>query len=99
MSHSSESLIVQSQQKKLYKKVWNMFKVNNENARNVTDIFLVSLLLTYVNILWTYFTPLSIVSIVDFEQVNITWDQLKYHESSLLILLRWYFETVSKFHL
>ena len=76
-----------------------MFKVNNENTRNFTDIFLVSLLLTYVNILWTYFTPLSIVSIVGFEQVNITWDQLKYHESSLLILLRWYFETVSKFHL
>ena len=40
-----------------------MFKV-----QDATDVVLVSLLLT-----WTYFTPCSSVSIVNFEQVNTNW--------------------------
>ena len=44
-----------------------MFKVNNKNTRT-TSMFL---LLTY---LWTYYRPFSSVSIVEFEQVNVSWD-------------------------
>ena len=41
-----------------------MFKGNNKTP----DVVLVFLLLTL-----TYFTPFSSVSIVDFEQVNFSW--------------------------
>ena len=41
---------------------WNMFKVNNKN--DVTDFVLVFFLST-----WTYFTPVSRVSIVDLNSV------------------------------
>ena len=37
---------------------------------DVIDVILVSLLLT-----WTYFTAFSRVSIVDFEQVNVCWEE------------------------
>ena len=33
--------------------------------------------------LWTYFTPFFIISIVDFEQVNVSWDT-----SALIVVLR-----------
>ena len=47
-----------------------MFKVNNKNTRtDVTDEVLLFLLLT-----GTYFTPISGVSIVEFEQVNFSWE-------------------------
>ena len=39
-------------------KLWNMFKVNNKNTR-MTSL--------------TYFTTFSSVSVVDFEQVNVSW--------------------------
>ena len=37
---------------------------------DVIDVILVSLLLT-----WTYFTAFSRVSIVDFELVNVCWEE------------------------
>ena len=40
--------------------VWNMFKVNNKDTRTAP--------------LWTYFTPFSSVSIVNFELVNAGWE-------------------------
>ena len=44
-------------------------KVNNKKKQNVViDIILVFLLLTL-----PYFTPFSSVSVVDFEEVNISW--------------------------
>ena len=44
--------------------VWNIFKVNNKNIRTAT----------ITSKLWTYFTPFSSVSVVDFEQVNVSWE-------------------------
>ena len=48
--------------------VWNMFKLKHmlKHQNDVNDVVLVFLLLTY-------FTPSSSVSIVDFEQVNVSW--------------------------
>ena len=48
--------------------VWNMFKLKHmlKHQNDVNDVVLVFLLLTY-------FTPFSCVSIVDFEQVNVSW--------------------------
>ena len=58
-------VLVQSQQQKHKKKVWNMFEVNNKNHQNeVVDVVLVFLLLT-LNIFYT-------LSTVDFEQVNVS---------------------------
>ena len=56
--------------------VWNMFKLKHmlKHQNDVNDVVLVFLLLTY-------FTPFSCVSIVDFEQVNVSWveyDQVNY---------------------
>ena len=51
-------------------KAVNMFKVNNEDIRTVS--LLIWLWCPYCY-LWTYFTPFSIVPIVDFEQVNACW--------------------------
>ena len=49
-----------------------MFKVNNKDIRTMP---LMSLLLTV-----TYFTPCSSVCIVNFEQVNASWEFiLKFH--------------------
>ena len=46
-----------------------MFKVNNKNTRTTfIDVFLVFLLVT-LNIFHTF----SSISIVDFEQVNVSW--------------------------
>ena len=39
-----------------------MFKVNNENTRTTSGVFIVN-----------YLIPFSSVFIVDFEQVNISW--------------------------
>ena len=54
-----------------------MFKVNNKNTKttsnNVIDVVLVFFLLT-LNI----FRIFSSVSIVDFEQVNVSWEGPKY---------------------
>ena len=65
----SESLTVQSQQYKHWRKVWNMFKVNNKDTKTTS---VMSLKCFYCQ-LWTYITPLSIVSIAKFEQVNVNW--------------------------
>ena len=40
-----------------------LFKVNNRNS-----------LFKVFGQLWTYFTPFSDISIVDFEQINVSWD-------------------------
>ena len=58
-------MFVQSQQQKLLKKVWNMFKANNKyqtpDRRQVDDDFQVNF--------GMYFSPRSSVFIVNFEQV------------------------------
>ena len=46
-----------------------MFKVNNKSTRTMS---IMSLCFYYK--LWTYFTPYSNVSIVDFGHVNVSWD-------------------------
>ena len=50
------------------KKMWNIFKVNNKNTRATTmnDVVLMFSLKTY-------FIPFSIVSIVVFKQVSVSW--------------------------
>ena len=63
-----------------------LFKFNNKNSKNRCEIcskltietperrlmyFTPFDVLMYF---WTYFTPFSAVSVVDFEQVNISWD-------------------------
>ena len=47
-----------------------MFKVNNEDTKT-TPLALFWCLYSYF---WTYFTPCSSVSIVNFEQINAVWD-------------------------
>ena len=49
--------------------MWNRFKVNNKDTRTTS---LVSFWCLYCY-LWTYFTPCSSASIVNFEQVNASW--------------------------
>ena len=47
-----------------------MFKVNNKDTKNnASGVILLSLLLTF-----KIFVPYSSVSIVNFEQVNASWD-------------------------
>ena len=48
----------------------NMFKVNIKDTRTKT---MVSFWCLYCY-LWTYFTPCSCISIVNFKQVNVSWD-------------------------
>ena len=52
------------------KKLWNMFKVNNTitRATSITSLW------CFYFYLRTCFTPFSIVSIVDFEQLNVSWE-------------------------
>ena len=50
--------------------MWNMFKVNNKDIRTT---LLASFWCLYCY-LWTYFTPCSSVSFVDFEQINADWE-------------------------
>ena len=52
------------------KKVWNMFKVNNQSTRMASA----TSLWYYCWQLWTYCTPFSSVCIVDFEQLNVSWE-------------------------
>ena len=47
-----------------------MFKVNNRNTRKKFEICSKVFLLLILNI----FTPFSSVSIVDFQQVNVSWE-------------------------
>ena len=47
-----------------------MFLVNNKNFIDVVDVVLMLLLLT---LLLTYFTSFFDVSVVDFEQVGVSW--------------------------
>ena len=47
-----------------------MFKVNNKGTRTTP---LASFWCFIVNFVWTYFTPCSSVSFVNFEQVNANW--------------------------
>ena len=52
-----------------YKKMWNMFKINNKDT---TTTLMTSLWCLYC-LLWKYFIPVFSVSIVDFGQVNVFW--------------------------
>ena len=47
-----------------------MFKVNNKNTRTTS----MTLFWCFYGWFWTYFTHFSSISIVDFEQVNVSWD-------------------------
>ena len=64
----SRHLLVQSQQWK-QNNISNMFKVNNKDARKMS---LKSF--WFPCYFWTDFTYCSGVSIVDFEQVNVSWE-------------------------
>ena len=57
-----------------------MFKVNNQNTRRRHDVVLVLLLLT-LNIFYTFFS----VSILDFEQVNVSWEVCFLHINPLSV--------------
>ena len=58
--------------RKTRKKEWNMFTVNNKNTRptSMTSFW------CFYCWFWTYLVPFSSASIIDFEQVNISWDRL-----------------------
>ena len=49
-------------------------KLTIKTPENVIDIHHWSSLIWYFYYLWTYFTPFSSVSIVDFEQLNVRWE-------------------------
>ena len=49
--------------------LWNIFKVNSRSTRTTP----LASFWCFQCELWTYFTPFSGVSIVDFEQVNVRW--------------------------
>ena len=66
LKDQSKHVSVQSQLQKHYKKLWDMFKVNQKDTKMVTVKSFWSLYFS----LHRYFTPFSIVSIVDLEQVN-----------------------------
>ena len=51
------------------KKVWIMLEAINKNTRTMS---ITSFWCFYCK-LWTYFVPFSNVSIVDFEEVNVSW--------------------------
>ena len=61
---------------KTYSKNIYLFKVNNRNTRKSYEICSKLTIKTPERHqwLWTYFTAFSSVSIVDFEQVNVSWD-------------------------
>ena len=68
-------LPAQSEQQEHWIKVLNMFKVNNKHTRTMP---MVSFWCLYY--LWTYVTPCSTVSIVNFEQVIAGWlSKIKFH--------------------
>ena len=56
--HSSKIVTCSKSTIEILKKVWNMFKVYNKNSRTTS--------------VW-WFTTFCSVSIVDFEQVNVSW--------------------------
>ena len=60
---------------KTYSKNIYLFKVNNRNTRKSYEICSKLTIKTPERHqwLWTYFTAFSSVSIVDFEQVNVSW--------------------------
>ena len=49
--------------------VWNMFKVNDKDIRTTS----MSSFWCLHYLLWTYFTPFTCVSTIEFEQVNNSW--------------------------
>ena len=52
-----------------------MFLVNNKNTRTTS----LTLFSSFYCELWTYFTPFSSVSIVDFEEVNVSLECSSWH--------------------
>ena len=55
-----------------------MVKVNNKNTRTTSLVFL-------------YFTPFSRVSIVNFEQVNVSWVTTSFSKKRLKNVISFYF--------
>ena len=54
-----------------------LFKVTNKNFRKRCEICSKLLLKALERRLWTNFTPFSSVCIIDFEQVNVSWEYYK----------------------
>ena len=65
------------------KRCENMFKVNNKNTRTTS----LTLFWCFYCELWTYLTSISSVSIVGFEQVTISWENLGSCSAHAQILL------------
>ena len=57
-----------------------MLKVNNKDTRTTPIAYF-----TYFT-LWTYFTPCSTVSVVNFEQVNADWAILHFYTHFYIII-------------
>ena len=72
------------------RKVWNMFKGNNKNIRTTS---MMSFWCFYWK-LWTYFTPFSSVSIVEFEQVNVNWE-VSYNDRNTIHPKYWNIITIN----
>ena len=53
-----------------------MFKVNNKNTRTMS----MTSFWCFYCYLWTYFTPFSSASIVNFEQVNVSWVRIDFEK-------------------
>ena len=68
--YPNEHLLVQSQQQKHQKKMYNMFRVNTRDTRTTS---IISFWCPYCQLL-AYFTPFSRVSIADFEHIFVCWD-------------------------
>ena len=66
-------------------KVWDMFKIMNKNARTIS----VTYFRGFYRQLWTYFTPFSSVSIVDFEQVSVKWETIDCDIELIIIVDVW----------
>ena len=53
--------------------MWTMFKLTIKTLERRRQNVVIDVVLVYLLLTWTYFTPLSTVFIVDFEQVNVSW--------------------------
>ena len=70
-----------------------MIKVTNKNTRTTSK----TSLWCFYCYLWTYFTAFSSITIVDFEEVNVSWDIVpaffsglrEYMEGNTLITFIW----------
>ena len=57
--------------------MWTMFKLTIKTLERRCQNDVIDVVLVYLLLTWTYFTPLSSVFIVNFEQVNVSWVENK----------------------